>query len=426
MKANTMHNKFKAARLTGAGRLTEAAAMLRDLLSGAGGQNDGRKRTADGATAQGGGKDWWTTGQRGAGSATDVLAGWAERLGKLQSGAGAKGGAGADALLRGQMPQALGDLLGRLGTLDGMPAGLAKGFARPAPPPIPAGAKFEEHLYANAHGERAYKLYVPSGYDGQPLPLVVMLHGCTQSPDDFAAGTQMNLLAEEQNVLVAYPAQSQSANAQKCWNWFNAADQQRESGEPALIAGITSQIMREHSVDPARVYVAGLSAGGAAAAIMGATYPDLYAAIGIHSGLACGAARDMPSAFNAMRQGGALGGRLSGRPVPTIVFHGDEDKTVNPVNGDQVMDQFSGGAGRLSSEVSHGEAPGGLSYTRTVAGGAGGTPLFEQWRIHGAGHAWSGGSLSGSYTEPRGPDASREMLRFFLAHSHDKTPAAPL
>ena len=426
MKANKMRNMFKTARLTGAGRITEAAATLRDLLSGAVGQDHGRKRTANDATSQAEGKGWWTPGQRGAGSATDLLAGWAERLGKLQPGGEAKGRTGADALLRGQMPAALGDLLGRLGKLDGIPAGLANTFTRPAPQPLPPGARFDEHLYADAHGERAYKLYVPSSYDGQPLPLVVMLHGCTQSPDDFAAGTQMNVLAEERKVLVAYPAQSQAANAQKCWNWFNAADQQRESGEPALIAGITRQIMREHAVDPARVYVAGLSAGGAAAAIMGAAYPDLYAAIGIHSGLACGAARDMPSAFNAMRQGGAVSGRLSGRPVPTIVFHGDEDKTVNPVNGDQVMDQFSGGAGRLSSEVSQGQAPGGLSYTRTIATARDGAPLFEQWRIHGAGHAWSGGSLSGSYTEPRGPDASREMLRFFLAHPNDKAPAAPL
>ena len=288
-----------------------------------------------------------------------------------------------------------------------------------APIPVPDGARFDERSYANAAGSRAYKLYVPSGYDGQPLPLVVMLHGCTQSPDDFAAGTRMNDLAEEQTFLVAYPAQAQSANASRCWNWFNTGDQQRDHGEPSLIAGITRAIMRDVAVEPGRVYIAGLSAGGAAAAIMGATYPDLYAAIGVHSGLACGAASDIPSAFAAMRQGRASPtershrhGRCAGA-VPTIVFHGDRDMIVNPVNGDQVIAQ-SKAAADLRTTVTRGEAPGGISYTRIVQADEGGRPMLEQWVLHGAGHAWSGGSPAGSYTEPRGPDASREMMRFFL------------
>jgi poly(hydroxyalkanoate) depolymerase family esterase len=242
-----------------------------------------------------------------------------------------------------------------------------------------------------------------------------MLHGCTQSPDDFAAGTQMNELAEEQTFLVAYPAQAQSANVSKCWNWFNAADQQRDRGEPSLIAGITRQIMRDFSVEPGRVYVAGLSAGGAAAAIMGSAYPDLYAAVGVHSGLACGAARDMPSAFAAMRQGGAPHNGGAKQPVPTIVLHGDRDTTVNPVNGDQVIAQSKAGSD-LRTTVSRGQAPGGISYTRMVECDDSGHPMLEHWVLHGAGHAWSGGSPSGSYTEPRGPDASREMMRFFLEH----------
>ncbi len=284
-------------------------------------------------------------------------------------------------------------------------------------PAVPDGARFEAFTYRGAGGGMTYKLYVPSTYRGEALPLVVMLHGCTQSPDDFAAGTRMNEMAEEQNVLVAYPGQSGSANAQKCWNWFDAKDQHRDRGEPALIAGLTREIMRNFAVDPARVYVAGLSAGGAAAAIMAQAYPDLYAAAGVHSGLACGAATDMPSAFAAMRQGGIprSGGR-TGRPVPTIVFHGDRDRTVHPSNGEHVLTQAKAGAA-LNTTVTRGEAPGGLAYTRMVESDDAGSPWLERWVLHGAGHAWSGGSQAGSYTEPRGPDASREMLRFFLAHA---------
>ena len=293
-----------------------------------------------------------------------------------------------------------------------------------APAPLPEGARFETLTYTNAAGSRAYKLYIPSGYSGQPVPLVVMLHGCTQSPDDFAAGTKMNALAEEQIFLVAYPGQTSSANHGKCWNWFQPADQQRDQGEPSIIAGLTRQIMRDHAVDPERVYVAGLSAGGAAAAVMGATYPDLYAAIGVHSGLACGAAQDLPSALAAMRQGGppAAGTSRNGsrRPVPTIVFHGDRDTTVSPVNGDQVIAQSKAGAD-LRPTVNRGQAEGGTTYTRTVQVDAGGRPILEQWVLHGTGHAWSGGSPTGSYTDPRGPDASREMLRFFLEQTNAAT-----
>jgi poly(hydroxyalkanoate) depolymerase family esterase len=324
----------------------------------------------------------------------------------------------ADFLDNSGRPNPFGDL-GKSWPQIGLGRGL-EGLARPsvkrAPIAVPDGARFGEHVFANHAGSRAYKLYVPSGYNEQPLPLVVMLHGCTQSPDDFAAGTRMNDLAEESTFLVAYPAQAQSANVSKCWNWFSPADQQRDQGEPSLLAGITRQVMRDFRVQPGRVYIAGLSAGGAAAAIMGATYPDLYAAIGVHSGLACGAASDIPSAFTAMRQGWSDLARAQGRvgrAVPTIVFHGDRDTTVNPVNGDQVIAQSKATAD-LRTTVTTGEASGGIRYTCTVQADENGRSVLEQWVLHGAGHAWSGGSTAGSYTEPRGPDASREMMRFFL------------
>jgi poly(hydroxyalkanoate) depolymerase family esterase len=289
---------------------------------------------------------------------------------------------------------------------------LAKGYK--APPPPPEGARFETRSFANAAGARSYKLYVPSGDKGEPLPVIVMLHGCTQDPDDFAAGTRMNALAEEQKFLVVYPAQPASANAQKCWNWFNQGDQRREGGEPSLIAGIAAEVVRDFGADAARVYVAGLSAGGAAAAILASTHPDVFAAVGVHSGLACGAARDMPSAFAAMRGGGAAP-RREGPSVPTIVFHGDSDRTVSPVNADSVIAQNRPEAG-LTEVVDQGETPAGRRYTRAVHVDAAGAAVLEQWTVHGAGHAWSGGSASGSFTDPRGPDASREMVRFFLGH----------
>ena len=396
---------MEATRLTREGRLDEAMAVLRGALSAA----------PASASASDPGRDAGQGGPAGTPSVLDFAppsiatgAAWT-----LPPSARAHSAVTFDNMSRPQLPDALRGLLDRIGPLGLDGPGLAAPALRRAPVPVPDGARFEALSYGNEAGSRAYKLYVPSGYCGQALPLVVMLHGCTQSPDDFAAGTRMNDLAEEQIFLVAYPEQPRTANASRCWNWFNAGDQQRGRGEPALIAGITRDIMRDFPVEPGRVYVAGLSAGGAAAAIMGATYPDLYAAVGVHSGLACGAASDVPSAFAAMRQGGPAGATRGGggEAVPTIVFHGDRDATVHPVNGDQVIAQAA--AADLRASVSRGEAPGGMSYTRTVHADASGRPVLEQWVLHGAGHAWSGGSAAGSYTEPRGPDASREMLRFF-------------
>lgn len=322
-------------------------------------------------------------------------------------GAGPKPAA-AKSKARGRARAPLGEVLGRLKALR--PIGGTAGGATQVE--VPDGARFEQHTYAGPAGSLAYRLYVPSGRAGESLPLVVMLHGCTQSPEDFAVGTGMNAVAEEMGFLVAYPEQTRGANAQLCWNWFSRADQGRDRGEPALIAGVTREIIQAEDVDASRVAVAGLSAGGAAAAIMGAAYPDLFAAIGVHSGLARGAAGDMPSAFAAMRQGAA---GSTGTPIPAIVFHGDRDATVAAVNGDAVVTQARGGA-TLRASVTQGRSEGGRAWTRTVEADAKGRGAVEQWVLHGAGHAWSGGNARGSYTDPTGPDASREMARFFLDH----------
>ncbi len=288
-----------------------------------------------------------------------------------------------------------------------LPGGMA-GVRTPAPA-LPG--KFVDGSFTNAAGTRSYKLYIPSNYSGAKVPLVVMLHGCTQDPDDFANGTQMNLLAEEMGCLVVYPAQSQQANASRCWNWFSAVDQTRGQGEPSIIAGITETIMHDHAIDPEQVYVAGLSAGGAMATIMGTLYPELYAAVGVHSGLPFASAKDLPSALAAMK--GNFGpGKPGAKSVPIIVFHGDKDTTVHPACGDEIVKRGAHAASR-DIVVEPGCVPDGHSYTRTVHQRADGTPQAEQWLIHGAGHAWSGGSAHGSYTDGKGPDASREMMRFF-------------
>ena len=336
-------------------------------------------------------------------------------------------------------------------------------------PASPAGSDtFLSASHHHAGLSRAYKLYTPPGAAGRRLPLVVMLHGCTQNPDDFAAGTGMNSLAAEQGFCVLYPAQSPDANAQRCWNWFKHNHQTRGSGEAALIASMTQAVVAAQGLDAHRVFIAGLSAGGAMAALVAAAYPEVYAAVGVHSGLAPGAASSLPEALAAMRSGaagtgtGGMGG-LDGLPglgglsglsglaglsslpgmggagpskpprgaaqrvatgaatnatsgVPTIAFHGDQDATVHPRNGQQVIDAvLAGAAAGAAAQAEQGTSPSGRRHTRTVHHNAQGQPLAEHWLLHGAGHAWSGGSAQGSYTDASGPDASREMWRFFKA-----------
>ncbi|SDO40257.1 alpha/beta hydrolase family esterase [Vreelandella arcis] len=295
----------------------------------------------------------------------------------------------------------------------------------------PRPGAFTAGRFSNPVGTRDYKLYLPRGYHGQPIPLVVMLHGCTQNPDDFAAGTDMNRLAEEQQFCVLYPAQPTTANTSKCWNWFKAEDQQREGGEPAIIAGMTRQVIDTHGLDASQVYVAGLSAGAAMATTLAMTYPDLFVAVGVHSGLPHGVAKSLPDALGAMQGGtGPLGGAAQrttwASEVPAIIFHGDRDTTVHPSNADRVAAQYTalrqaGGAATPSAEdasvtVEQGQVANGYSYTRTTHHDAAGEPRLEQWRVNGAGHAWSGGNAKGSYTDPKGPDATKEMLRFFMQH----------
>ncbi|WP_053076728.1 PHB depolymerase family esterase [Caenimonas sp. SL110] len=281
-----------------------------------------------------------------------------------------------------------------------------------------ASSQFITGTHTSGAMQRDYKLFVPPGAaDGAQagsLPLVVMLHGCKQNPDDFAAGTAMNELAAQQGFYVLYPAQSRQANPQGCWNWFKHTHQQRGRGEPEVIAGMTRAVMAQYSIDANRVYVAGLSAGGAMAAILGATYPDLYAAVGVHSGLAASSATDLSAALSAMRSGAPAGSNAM-QGVPTIVFHGDADSTVHPSNGDSVIASSTAGASLVETHsVDAADARAATRHVHTEQ--FTGRVVAEHWVVHGSPHAWSGGSAAGSYTDSRGPDASAEMVRFFLEH----------
>jgi len=308
-------------------------------------------------------------------------------------------------------------------------------YVEPAEPRVrptdaPVTAPFDAHperwtdgSFTHQGRTLTYKLYVPPRAAGAPLkaqPLVLMLHGCTQNPADFAAGTQMNTLAREHGFVVLYPAQTQHANAQKCWNWFKPQHQQRGRGEPAVLAALTQSVMTEEGINPGRVYVAGLSAGAAMADILGRCYPDLFAAVGVHSGLPSGAADDVMSALSAMRSGThAAPAPLGNGAMPAvIVFHGDADATVHPRNGTSVVSAARGPQNDSESAplITQGSSGQGQRYTQTVYTTADGQRTVEHWLLHGAGHAWSGGSATGTYTDPKGADASLEMLRFFMAH----------
>jgi poly(hydroxyalkanoate) depolymerase family esterase len=307
-----------------------------------------------------------------------------------------------------------------------VPSGLRRPHRPVSPTVKPPPGRFDALSYTNAAGTRAYRLYVPAGSTGEALSLIVMLHGGTQDAATFAAATGMNDLAEREKFLVAYPQQPRSANPGRYWNWFAPGHQRRDAGEPSLIAGITAQIVARHGADASRVHVAGFSAGGAMAAVMAAVYPDLYAAAGVHSGLAYAAAGDLRSALAAMRQGPSQPPRLPARSLPLIVFHGDQDAVVAPANAAGLIESALAatgpdqGHGNRPATVTGGQAPGGHSYTRHCYHDPAGATLAERWTIHQSGHAWSGGIPHGSYTDARGPDASAEFIRFFNEH-----PATP-
>ncbi|WP_295047767.1 PHB depolymerase family esterase [uncultured Paracoccus sp.] len=303
------------------------------------------------------------------------------------------------------MPQSLQGLQG---------AFPAQGAQAPAPA-IPEGASFTADRFACAAGSRDYMVYVPSTAARGVQGLVLMLHGCTQTHADFARGTGMNDLAETHRLIIVYPQQSRGDNAQSCWNWFSPGDQRRGRGEPEILAQMAATLARAHGVPQDRIFAAGLSAGAAMAVILGQTHPEVFAAIGAHSGLPFGAAKDVPGAFAAM-SGAAVDPTPSRttRATPAIVFHGSADHTVHPQNGQRIVaDTLAAGPDQTLVDQARART-GGRSHIRDITTTLDGQVLTEHWLVDGLGHAWSGGRPGGSYTDPAGPDASAEMLRFFL------------
>jgi poly(hydroxyalkanoate) depolymerase family esterase len=309
--------------------------------------------------------------------------------------------------------RSLGETLRALRARPPMPPPAPK---RPEPGPAPAfDERFLKRAYRGPAGALNYRLYVPADHERRELALVLMLHGCMQDPEDFALGTRMNDLAEEFGLIVVYPHQSRRANPSGCWNWFDRRHQSREAGEPAKLAGLAQALAKEFGVPGERVFAAGLSAGGAMAEVLAVTYPDVFQAVGVHSGLPYKSAADVPSAFAAMNGTAAP-------PAPTaasqrcrkIVLHGLADATVNPVNGNRIFGEVERGRTDLARTDLDWEIEGGR-VRRTVLTDAAGRPAAEQWLVEGGGHAWFGGDPRGSYTQAVGLDASRVMVRFFLA-----------
>ncbi len=277
-----------------------------------------------------------------------------------------------------------------------------------------ADARFVARTHRGAAGSLSYKLYVPDAPQRANPALLLMLHGCGQDPDDFARGTRMNEVADELGFIVAYPRQSRLANPAGCWNWFDSRHQGRGAGEPAKLAELALALAREFGVDSERTFVAGLSAGGAMAEILARTYPDVFEAAGIHSGLPYRAARDALASFAAMQ------GDAPPPPAPPasdatrrIVLHGGADASVHPVNGERVLESAQRSRNPLRRTQTQWRIDSG-EVRRTILSDADGRAKVEHWFVEGGGHAWFGGDSRGSYTEAVGLDASRVMARFFL------------
>jgi len=287
-----------------------------------------------------------------------------------------------------------------------------------------------------SEAERRCVVHAPANlHPATPVPLVVVLHGCTQDAASIAAGTRMDEVADRAGFVVAYPEQTRSANAQGCWNWFASEHQARAGGEPAQLAQVLRAITADTArwtIDPRRVFVAGMSAGGAMAAVLAATHPDLVAGLAVHSGLAFGAASSPARAFSAMAGGAGDPARLGervvqamgrhARPVPTLVIHGSADRLVSPVNGDQVSAQWLAANGLLSGGGHDPERPtarvtgrvrNGHAYERSRWHDGEGLLVGESLRVEGLGHAWSGGRAGQSHSDPRGPSASETIWAFF-------------
>ncbi|WP_411884902.1 alpha/beta hydrolase family esterase [Polaromonas sp. YR568] len=298
-------------------------------------------------------------------------------------------------------------------------AGAAEAADTPAPAPV--ASSFSPGTFESGKHRYPYKVFVPS-HPRPGLPVVVMLHGCKQDAADFAAGTAMNAVAEREKFIVVYPEQLRQANSMGCWNWFEPAHQARGEGEPAMIAALASHIASLHRADPARIYIAGLSAGGAMAALAGKLYPEVFAAVGVHSGLAPGAARDVASAFTAMRRGPGKSAALGAIGLPTIIFQGSGDKTVSPANADAIAQEEVASRARegihLSSTRSEVPSSEGRESSVVRWTDQAGTAQVEIWTIQSAPHAWAGGDAAGSFTDPKGPNASQAMVRFFMRHSN--------